>query len=156
MEKLQLPFFFDYSHHFSSNVPKITVLVGFTETPANRSAAKGEIERTAGDGSLSWVWMEKISLHSDAHIFLMDLAVKRWMFSAFLRCWIPCVAARQPSDTYSTEVILFFLLLCFVVLFPPLMWRLIFTLKAQHSHVTQLPGPQPCVYIATCQGWIQI
>lgn len=39
---------------------------------------------------------------------------------------------------------------------PPMMWRLIFTLKAQHSHVTQLPGPQPSVYIATCQGWIQI
>lgn len=33
-----------------------------------------------------------------------------------------------------------------------LMWRLIFTLKAQRSHVTQLPGPQPSVYITTCRG----
>lgn len=78
-----------------------------------------EEEAQRVDGSLSWVWMEKVSLHWGAHIFLMDLAVRRWTFSAFLRCGIPHVAARQQPDTNSIDVILFFLFLCFVVVCPP-------------------------------------
>lgn len=91
-------------------IPKITVLVGSAETSTNRRAAQGEIKRPGVDGSLAWVWMEKLIFHL-SHGFTGEKG-NVLSFSEVLR---PLCGCQTTLDTYSIDVILFFLFLCFVL-----------------------------------------
>lgn len=142
VEDLQLPFLCDYGRRFSvdaATTADVNVKCNNSPGTTGKRGADGEFiarvkgkDQTPRSAYLSHsVSAEKVDILSFPEVLDLLGGCQTAPWQIHYWCW----AISSAVFSYFSPT-----------------WRLIFTLKAQRSHVTQLPGPQPSVNSATCRG----